>query len=312
MMICERCGISGQVVRLFDAIYDGKMSLLCERCSIIENSPIIKRPDSAQLKEFEKRTKLYNRIRTIAGLKTEKDKKDTFFIGDRLKELDKNPRLELPEENQLNLIDNFHWEIMKIRRRKGLSQKQLGDVIGESEIAIQMIEKGKFPEASESLIKKIEQFFQINLKKINETESKFIEKEKKNNKPVLIDEEGRELDTIPEEKIEHLENKDINKIQAEAEYNEIEDFDLNKTDITKITIDDLRKIHRKKIEATKLEQKEEQKKIEEKERISEAIKERERMKLEERKKEINKKEDDKKGQEQKDVFEKLGGTELLE
>ena len=37
---CARCNVNEDEVRLFDAIYEGRMSSLCERCSIIENIPI--------------------------------------------------------------------------------------------------------------------------------------------------------------------------------------------------------------------------------------------------------------------------------
>ena len=42
---CARCDVNGEEVRLFDAVYDGRMGQICERCSIIENIPIIKKPD---------------------------------------------------------------------------------------------------------------------------------------------------------------------------------------------------------------------------------------------------------------------------
>ena len=56
---CVVCGVSGEKVRLFDAICDGRMECICERCSIIENVPIIKRPDAGQLKEAEKGSVVY-------------------------------------------------------------------------------------------------------------------------------------------------------------------------------------------------------------------------------------------------------------
>ena len=55
---CVRCDVDGEKVRLFDAIYLGRIEKICERCSIIENIPIIKRPDALKLKESE-RGKVY-------------------------------------------------------------------------------------------------------------------------------------------------------------------------------------------------------------------------------------------------------------
>jgi len=200
--ICERCGVSGNEVRLFDAIYDGRMSCLCERCSVIENVPIIKKPGVSQLKESEKGFGVYDRMKRLTGVIDDRKEK-TFFQEDKLKELDKHPEFEMPEKESLNLVEHFHWEIMKNRRRKGQSQKQLAETIGESEIAVQMLEKGKIPENPEIIIRKLEQFFQVRLRKVSEAERLMKEREKRmRNEPILLDENGVELDIIPEPEIE--------------------------------------------------------------------------------------------------------------
>jgi ribosome-binding protein aMBF1 (putative translation factor) len=188
---CIRCGVSAEEVRLFDAIYDGGLNLICERCSIIENIPIIRKPNLEQLKNSEKRVNLHDKM-NMASKPYEKN--EIFSIKESLEELEKNPRLELPAKKQLNLIDNFHWEIMRQRRRKGLSQKQFAELIQESEIAVAMLEKSIIPEKAENLIKKIEQYLQIKLRK------EIVEETKKG--PILLDEDGRVLEFIPEPKIE--------------------------------------------------------------------------------------------------------------
>lgn len=205
MKICERCGISEQEVRLFDAIYDGGMQNLCERCSIIENVPIIKKPNSSQLKESEKCPGVYDRMKRLSGIREEK-KEETFFVEDKLDDLDNNPELELPEKSKLNLIDYFHWEIMKHRRRKGLSPQQLAENIGESSIAVVMIEKGRLPENAEIIIRKLEQFFQIKLRQISERD-RMRQAEKRG--PVLLDSKGKEIEIIPEEEINILGKKEL-------------------------------------------------------------------------------------------------------
>ena len=157
---CVRCGIDENRVKLLDGIFDGKMIKVCERCSIIDNVPIIKVPGAFQLKESEKDTKVYERMKVLAGIRDTKREK-TFFMGDKLRELEKKPELELPEKTQLNLIDHFHWEIMKNRRRKGLTQEKLAKSLGESLTAIQMVEKAKLPSNADALIRKLEQFLKI-------------------------------------------------------------------------------------------------------------------------------------------------------
>lgn len=307
---CVRCGINGDDVRLFDAIYDGKMECICERCSIIENIPIIKKPSSSQLKESEKAFGVYDRMKHISGILEDK-KEESFFIEDKLKELDNMPESELPEREKLNLIEHFHWHIMKQRRKKGLTQEQLASAIGEGLVVIQMIEKGKFPENAEILLRKLEQFFQVRLKKITETERILIEKQR-NPEPVLLDEFGEELENIPEPEFEVINEEveergecgvddlrdgggdnvgddvddngrcggedngedeiGIQEIKEDLGEKEI-DFEIKESNPDAVTIADLREIHRKKIQATKQERLEEQKLIEEKQRFIEAKKE---------------------------------------
>jgi len=258
--------------------------------------PIIKKPDSFQLKESET-LRVSESMKHLSRIR-EPGKKETFFKEDRLNELNKNPELELPEKNSLNLIDHFHWVVMKNRRRRGLSEKQLAESIGESEIAIQMIEKSKLPENAEIIIKKLEQLFQIKLREIPE--------EKSIEEPILLDYQGNEIELIPEEEmifIDNLKEYSYTKNQKTVEDISLElakkleiakestpqiqlegDLDLRKINKEKITIADLQKAHVKKVEATKIEQIEEQKKIEERQGILEALRERDRIKLEERKK----------------------------
>jgi len=337
---CDICEISGNDVRLFDAIYQGKMASLCERCSIIENIPLIKKPNAEQLKESET-LRVSDKMKYLSGLETNK-KEETFFQEDKLKELDKNPELELPEKHSLNLIEHFHWEVMKNRRRKGLSQQQLAETIGESETSIQFIEKAELPENAEVLIKKLEQFFQIKLRDIKEPEPV--------KEPILTDEKGKEIEIIPEEEMVFIEDtpeaepisrgdtskKPLGVLDEEKELDlggvylpSDQDLDLKKIDREKITIGDLQKLHEKREEATKQEQIEEQKKIEERQIILEALREKDRLKLEERKKQdlIEKQQSEEarqklieqkkqeleetKKREAQDVDKYLGGTELL-
>jgi ribosome-binding protein aMBF1 (putative translation factor) len=331
---CARCNINGEEVRLFDAIYEGRMESLCERCSIIENIPIIKKPAASQLRNSEKSFGVYSRMKRLAGIKDHK-KEETFFREDRLNELNEHPNLETPEKDNLNLINNFHWEIMKNRRRKGLSQKQLAENLGESEIVIQMIEKAKLPEKAEQLIRKIEQFLQVKLTKISDAQ-RFLQVKRKS--PVLLDSEGRELFNIPEPEIkkeikekyseeklvddflEDIEiemkkpeevriSKSVKPMETKETFHKEEpeqkliginiekgEFDIEKANLRDVKISDIKELHRKKIEVTKKEQIEEQKRIESRNRLIEARKEELRLMKE---------------KESSKLDEILGGTELL-
>ncbi len=272
---CIRCEISEDKAQLFDVIYEGRASLICERCSIIENISIINMPSKDMLKEAEKGGSVYNRLRRIGGY--EDIKKDNSFLKEqRLKDLEMNPALEHPKKD-IPLVDYFHWEIMKYRRRKGLTQKKLAEYIEEPESAIQMLEKAIIPENPERIIRKLEQFLQIKLIKVKEID--FLLK-KEQEKPILLDEYGNPIDFIPESETE-LEIKPI-----EIDF-EREDFDFSELDTKKINIKDLREIHKNKVEVTKEEKIEEQKMIEEKQKLVEARKEEFRTKKEKESKELD-------------------------
>lgn len=281
--ICERCGVSENEVKIFNGISNGRIAKFCERCAIIENITIIKKPKANQLKESETEG-IYERMQRLSGISLKKpEKRDVFLRKDRLKELEINPSLEMPEKKNLNLIEYFHWEIMKSRRRKGFTQQQLARAIGESETAIQTIENGKFPSNAEPLINKLEQFLRIRLRKVPYYETRERPKE-----PVLLDVKGNRIDIIPEEEemvfIEESEETEKETSEIESAQGEGGSFEISKVDPNKVTIGDLQKLHKKRVEATKLEQIEEQRKIEERKRIILAMREKERLILEEKKK----------------------------
>ncbi|MDP3026726.1 MAG: hypothetical protein Q8N63_03385 [Nanoarchaeota archaeon] len=298
---CARCDVSGEKIRLFDAVYSGRIEKICERCSIIENIPVIKRPDAFRLKESEKGTGVYDRMKRLSGIKEQK-KEESFFIEDRLKQLEAMPELELPERNKLNLIEHFHWEIMRNRRRKGLSHEKLAENLGESSVAIVMLEKGKVPENAENLIRKLEQFFQVRLRNISEADKDMQEKIRAR-KPVLLDSEGYELKRIPEpepeiieKKIEIDENESKEVLDLRGIDREKAEFDIRRANLSQVRIADLKDLHRKKIEATKQEKDEEKIRISDKQKLVEARKEELRLMRE---------------RESKELDNQLGGAELL-
>lgn len=174
MEMCFRCSRTEEEVRLLDVIYKNELVKACERCAVTEDIPIIRRPTTSQLRDSEKNYSVYQRMKKLAGLEKKEEKHETII--EQFKKLEEHPELEIPEEKKpFNLVDNFHWQIARARRNKGLSQRQLGWALGESEAAIKMIEKGELPEDSELLIKKLEQFLQVKIRKRTEQE---IEEEK--------------------------------------------------------------------------------------------------------------------------------------
>jgi ribosome-binding protein aMBF1 (putative translation factor) len=176
MKSCFRCGKTEKEVRLFDAIHGTEAVHSCEKCAIIEGIPLLKKPSTKQLKEAERANSVYTRLKRLAGMKTRDEQVESFM--ERLEKVDETPLSKEESDKPLNFIDNFHWHIQRARRNKGLSVKQLAWALGESESAINMIEKAEIPEDAEKLIRKLEQFFQIKLRERTEQE-KQKEQEKK-------------------------------------------------------------------------------------------------------------------------------------
>jgi len=65
----------------------------------------------------------------------------------------------------VELIDNFHWEIMKARKRRNMMRKQAAAGIGCSESDLKILESGLLPSNDFVLINKVQKFFNINLRK---------------------------------------------------------------------------------------------------------------------------------------------------
>jgi transcriptional regulator with XRE-family HTH domain len=63
------------------------------------------------------------------------------------------------------LIDNFNWEIAKMRKAKNITRKQLATEVGVSENTIKIVENGILPSEDFVLINKIENYLGISLRK---------------------------------------------------------------------------------------------------------------------------------------------------
>jgi ribosome-binding protein aMBF1 (putative translation factor) len=166
-MECSNCGISGDRVGLFDAVSGRGIIKLCEKCSSDLGFPVIRKPTVFQLKESEKKLSMYERLSRSAGIEPGQEPERKDKAEELLKEVaDKNYEQKLQEQETLrpDLVDNFHWIIMRARRLKKLTQEQLAKHISEPEAAIRMAEKEIVPEGY-SLIIKLEKFLEVKLRK---------------------------------------------------------------------------------------------------------------------------------------------------
>jgi ribosome-binding protein aMBF1 (putative translation factor) len=173
-MECFRCGISGDKALLFDAISGKGIVRICKKCSFEEDLPLIRKPTEFQLKESERKQTIHEMLSTTSGVKKREEKKEELKETETtLKDIiDKKYQENLPIEktSRDDLVDNFHWIIMRARRMKKLTQQQLAIEISEPEAAVKSAEEGILPEDSYKLILKLENFLGVKLfKKTPET-----------------------------------------------------------------------------------------------------------------------------------------------
>ncbi len=67
-----------------------------------------------------------------------------------------------------DLIDNFHWAIMRVRRSKKITLEQMSSAISEPILVLKRAEMGLIPEGEYGLITKIENYLGITLVKNKE------------------------------------------------------------------------------------------------------------------------------------------------
>lgn len=167
-MQCENCGVEGSKERLFDVVSLKEKGVikLCEKCTRQEGSPILRRPTTFQLKETEKKDSYYEKVDRNRRAHMEKSREKTSRQNVNLNEIvNRNYVDKLPKERRPrpDLVDNFHWIIMRSRRLKKITQAKLAKEISESESAIKMAEQGILPEDDHRLVRKLEGFLDIKL-----------------------------------------------------------------------------------------------------------------------------------------------------
>jgi ribosome-binding protein aMBF1 (putative translation factor) len=182
MSICVKCHISEDEVVLLEGISAKGVVKICEKCNVIEGLPIIKKANEMRLQEANKRKGIYERLSHYAKLDPVEHKKKftditmgRSFAGQQapqdrtLREIvDKTVKKKIEEQKSApkeDLIDNFHWLIMRARRSKKITQAQFANSIGENEHTIKLLEEGIVPEGNPGIIRKVEDALNIKLKK---------------------------------------------------------------------------------------------------------------------------------------------------
>jgi len=165
---CFKCYASGNKVMLSDAISEKGIVKICGKCSSEEDLPIVKKPSIENISD----PKVYERLSRMSNhdfkeRPTEKRKELLKKQETTLRDLvDKKFEMTLQSSKpSSNLVDNFHWIIMRARRLKHVNQQQLAEAIAEPEAAVKQAEKGILSEDNQQLINKLENYLKINITK---------------------------------------------------------------------------------------------------------------------------------------------------
>ena len=168
MEYCYKCGISDAKALLFGIVLHEKVDKICKKCSYMEDLPLILKTNITE--EIEPRLTVHQRLSKLSNVPIKKlsENSDLKIEEIKLNEIvNRNFRRTIGTDNiRDDLIDNFHWFIMRVRRSKHMSQKELAEEIKESEILVRMAERGIINNLE--VVKKIEVVLSIRLRKFIE------------------------------------------------------------------------------------------------------------------------------------------------
>ncbi|MBI3333896.1 hypothetical protein HYZ97_00200 [Candidatus Pacearchaeota archaeon] len=136
-----------EAIPIVEAIDEGKIVRVPEDYARREGLPIIRRPV----------------IRVVPAPQTEQTRaKERGLL--RFEEFSK-PLKHDTKTIESELAHNFHWIILKKRKERGVTRKQLAQSLAVDEYALKMLENGVVVGGNFVLVNKVEQFFNIDLRK---------------------------------------------------------------------------------------------------------------------------------------------------
>ncbi len=219
MPYCIICENEFPKEKLKQVISKNGITLVCQGC-FREDMPLFKKPEEYQFEGIYKRKSVYERLSQAAGLKSPEDHKkrisefgkDSGRIKDESLRMIVNKNFEAKAKKypkNEDLVDNFHWILMRARRFKKISQKQLAERIKEPESAITLAEKGFIAQGSDFFIKKLEQFLGVRISKMNLSKERATLDENKEKLIQRLEREGE----LSEEMTENLTIEDLKNIK---------------------------------------------------------------------------------------------------
>ena len=238
-MGCVKCGVSGGGIKLFDVISDEGIVKVCRICLAGENVPVVSQPSLEKASEAVKPAGVYDRLSNMSGIKPDfSHAKNSISDEVTLREIvDRNfqDRITTKKLPRSDLIENFHWVIMRARRSKKLTPEQLAKQIGEPALAIKVAEQGNLPDDGYLLVGKLESALGINILKKEVAERIRFQKsdkltfEDENTKMLTLDDlrelkKKREAELIQRKENEAISESEEIKVEEDLDGLQIETF----------------------------------------------------------------------------------------
>ena len=225
-MECFKCGVSDEKKILFDAISSEGVVKICKMCSFDEDIPVIRKPVNFNLKiSGEKRQTVYERLSYVAKIEERQEKSSEIVKQNEvLQKISNQNAFDLAQYSKKmeNLVEHFHWIIMRARRSQKLTQEQFAEKIEEPVTLIKLAEKGIISEGKYDFVKKLESNLGIRILKEEFPTSSFDEEKEKVKRDLLRKVARDEID-FDEVTTKTLTISDLNELKKKQERDIFED-----------------------------------------------------------------------------------------
>ncbi|MCA9487905.1 MAG: hypothetical protein KC516_03000 [Nanoarchaeota archaeon] len=162
---CYVCGIGEDKSVLYEGVSKEGFVYVCRKCYVKNEIPLVEKKNVTP--ELENKRSVRERLSSMAGLKKDYMKKEEKIKpeDDSLKKIVERNFKENLSKNKIydDLIENFHWLIMRKRRSMKLTQEQFANLLFEPVIVVEHAERGQLPKDYYGLMKKIEGVLKISL-----------------------------------------------------------------------------------------------------------------------------------------------------
>ncbi len=171
MKECYVCGISEEKASLYDGISGEGFCSVCRKCYFKNKIPLVEKKN-VDLDEINKRRTVRERLSTMAGLDKRKlnEEKSGMIEQDKFPEeelkklVEANFKKKIEETTDVSqVVENFHWIIMRKRRGLKLTRSEFAEKIFEPLVVVETLEAGRLPKDYILLMKKVENFLNVKL-----------------------------------------------------------------------------------------------------------------------------------------------------